>query len=276
MSLSTLIRGKNDFGGFATATVAILATAEEKNSKNSKNSSSKIEGTGELAKGVTPIVTEPGSGTVAKIARIAVANHEERESEPSASADNNPTLASWRWLLYFTNREPMTVSFSPPVIHAEVLAMYPGAVAAEPVPDAGRSAAPMTGDEERAIRGWLESTGEDDSRIIDETIERCRRDAGARNYFLGRAEAKDEPDGGLSRDEAESIAWNEDDRRRCVHCLNLLPGDACKVAEPGGLVAARRGYRPNQEWLQRCPGYRPCPDDPDRRTGAERWRRSFI
>lgn len=78
-------------------------------------------------------------------------------------------------------------------------------------------------------------------------------------------------DGGLSREEAEAIAWHEDDRRRCAHCLNILPGGVCKVAEPGGLVSAMRGYRPDQAVLQRCAGYRPCPDDPDQRHGRERW-----
>jgi hypothetical protein len=77
-------------------------------------------------------------------------------------------------------------------------------------------------------------------------------------------------DGGLSRDEAEAIAWHEDDRRRCRHCLNLLPNGICKVASPKGLVVANRGYRP-VDIPRRCEGYRPCPDDPDRRTGMERW-----
>jgi hypothetical protein len=77
-------------------------------------------------------------------------------------------------------------------------------------------------------------------------------------------------DGGLSRDEAEAIAWHEDDRRRCAHCLNLR-GKVCGIAEPGGLVSARRGYTPVDDLPRRCEGYRPCPDDPDRRPGTERW-----
>jgi hypothetical protein len=43
------------------------------------------------------------------------------------------------------------------------------------------------------------------------------------------------------------------------------------VAGPGERINARRGYQPNQNWLQRCSEYRPCPDDPDRRPGRERW-----
>jgi hypothetical protein len=78
-------------------------------------------------------------------------------------------------------------------------------------------------------------------------------------------------DGGLTREDAETIAWFEDDRRRCTHCQNFLANGVCKVAVPGGQVSARRGYQPDQAILHRCSEYRPCPDDPDRRTGRERW-----
>ena len=60
-------------------------------------------------------------------------------------------------------------------------------------------------------------------------------------------------DGGLSREDAEAIAWNEDDRRRCRHCLNLLTNGVCKVASPKGPVVANRGYRP-VDLPRRCEG----------------------
>jgi hypothetical protein len=78
-------------------------------------------------------------------------------------------------------------------------------------------------------------------------------------------------DGGLTREEAEAIAWHEDDRRRCAHCLNFLPNGVCKVAVPGGLVSARRGFQPVLDFPRRCAGYRPCLDDPDQRPGWDRW-----
>jgi hypothetical protein len=78
-------------------------------------------------------------------------------------------------------------------------------------------------------------------------------------------------DGALSCEEAEALAWREDDRRRCRHCLNLSKAGTCTVASPGGLVFARRGYEPIQDILRRCEGYRPCENDPDQRPGAERW-----
>lgn len=52
-------------------------------------------------------------------------------------------------------------------------------------------------------------------------------------------------DGGLCREDAEALAWQEDDRRRCTQCLNLRQG-LCSIAKPeaGALVVANRGYRP--------------------------------
>ena len=78
-------------------------------------------------------------------------------------------------------------------------------------------------------------------------------------------------DGGLSRDRAEAIAWQEDDRRRCNQCLNLR-NLVCSISKPAhdALVVANRGYRPANLPL-RCSGYTPRPSDPDQRTGIERW-----
>jgi hypothetical protein len=225
----------------------------------------KFEGNQQAAEKWKPVLREHKAGIV----------------EALSVAANDSSPAFWKWLIHFAGREPVEVTFSPEATHAEVLELYP---AAEPVPDARQSLTPLTGDEEAAIRGWLESIGETDPAIVAETLERCQRDSGAQGYFLNRAnpepfdrEAFEERagicefDGGLSREKAEAIAWNEDNRRCCAHCLNLMPNGICKVAAPGGPVHARQGYQPNPDWLHRCPAYRPCPDDPDRRTEQERW-----
>jgi hypothetical protein len=81
-------------------------------------------------------------------------------------------------------------------------------------------------------------------------------------------------DGGLSREDAEAIAWHEDDRRRCTQCLNRRPHDGvCKVAEPkvDAVVVANRSYAPDPVRSRRCEGYSPKASDPDQRPGAERW-----
>jgi hypothetical protein len=76
-------------------------------------------------------------------------------------------------------------------------------------------------------------------------------------------------DGGLTREDAERLAWQEDDRRRCGQCLNLR-GEVCSIAKPGGLVSANRGYRP-VDLPVRCAGYSPKAGDTDQRAGAVRW-----
>jgi len=65
-------------------------------------------------------------------------------------------------------------------------------------------------------------------------------------------------DGGLTRSEAERLAWAEDDRRRCSQCQNYSRAGVCLIAEPkeGALVVARRGYRP-VDILHRCKGFQP-------------------
>jgi hypothetical protein len=196
-------------------------------------------------------------------------------------------VRAWKWTVHFTDdRDPLTVSFSPEATCAEVLERYPDAAAAEPVPSpAHPSADALAADEESAIRAWLASIGETDPKIIEETIENCQRDAEARAFFLGRAGEPFDPeafseraaigefDGGLPSADAEALAWREDDRRRCAHCLNLMINGICKAATPGGTVSARKGYQPDSAILRRCHSYRPCPDDPDRRPGRDRWPR---
>jgi hypothetical protein len=210
---------------------------------------------------------------------------EKRTNQFATLDEGSRRTCFWRWRVRFPDRA-LIVTYSPKVSREEVLADHPTAIKVEPVPDAAADtgqSGPLTPEDEAAIRAWLSSIGEDDETTIGEVIDACRWDAGARDYYLGRAnpgpfdrEAFEERagiaefDGGLPREDAEAIAWSEDERRRCAHCLNLRNG-VCKVAEPGGRVSARQGYCPNREILHRCPEYRPCPDDPDRRPGRERW-----
>lgn len=59
-------------------------------------------------------------------------------SHPAASetpTGTAPPIRATRWLLHYADREPMEAWFAPAVDHAEVLAGYPGAVAAEPLPE---------------------------------------------------------------------------------------------------------------------------------------------
>jgi len=165
--------------------------------------------------------------------------------------------SSPRWLLHFADRNPLTVACTPAASHAEVLAIYPDALAAEPIePGRRQSGRALAGDEESAIRAWLATIGETDQTIVDEVLAACRYDCDARAYYLGRPGADPQI---------------EDNRRCCSQCSNLRSG-LCVVARPGGLVSAIVGYRPASPGvLQRCAGYSPNASDTDQRTGCERW-----
>ena len=127
----------------------------------------------------------------------------------------------------------------------------------------------ITGDGE-AVNRWLPLIRESKAEIIEalkvgagDTVEPIDREAWEERAAIA------EFDGGLTRPDAEALAWREDDRRRCRQCLNLK-GEACSIAKPGGLVSASKGYRP-AHLPMRCAGYSPRAGDTDRRAGVVRW-----
>ena len=105
-------------------------------------------------------------------------------------AGDTATASRW-WMLHFCDREPLTVAFSPAATHAEVLAWYQDAVAAEPVaPIVRQPSDTLSAEEERAVLRWLAHIGEQDPATIAEVLSACRRDVEARRYFLERAERR--------------------------------------------------------------------------------------
>ncbi len=104
------------------------------------------------------------------------------------TASEKPFEASC-WLIHFADRNPLEVAFSPAATHAEVLAWYEDAVAAEPVaPIVRQPSDTLSAEEERAVLRWLAHIGEQDPATIAEVLSACRRDIEARRYFLQRAE----------------------------------------------------------------------------------------
>lgn len=125
-------------------------------------------------------------------------------------------------------------------------------------PTIRQPSAPLTANDEIAIRAWLALIEETDPATIAEVINRCQRDADARDYFTGRAEAElPKPDP------------FPDDRRTCDQCANLI-ARRCQAAKRGEIVASRN-YEPIRNLLRRCEGYAPDAMDTDRRPGHERW-----
>ena len=203
------------------------------------------------------------AATVARIATVAVANPKEEKTAPLAKvgAGDTATASRW-WLIHYPDRDPVEVACYPDATHTEILERHPDAVASEPfTPTIRQPSAPMTAEEETAIRAWLALIEETAPATIAEVIGQCQRDADARDYFTGRATAElPKPD------------LSPDDRRTCSQCLNLRVW-VCSIAKPerGTLVVANRGYRPAPDMLQRCAGYLPNATDTDQRPGWERW-----
>jgi hypothetical protein len=184
-----------------------------------------------------PSIRENKAGFVALLSRYPDA----AESEPA----KNDNLRVFAWTIHFAGRDPVFVSFSPEATRGEVLAAYPGAVAAEPSPKAGKPPIPelLTAAEESALQKWLAQIGETDEPPIAEILRECRSDGDAREYFLTRAGVLRSNDPG-------------DDRIRCTECRNYTYSGICSVARSGGKVSAMKGYRPaGPEMLQRCDCY---------------------
>lgn len=179
---------------------------------------------------------------------------------PATRSDDRESLTTshW-WLLHFTDRDSIELSSSPAINLSDVLAYYPGAVAAEPfTPIIRQPSAPLTASEEATIRAWLALIGETDPGTISGVIEQCQRNEDARGYFTGRAVA-----------ELPNPTPCTDDRRTCKQCANLSAG-ACNAAKNGELFGSKN-YQPESTRPRRCEAYQPGPDDPDRRHGGERW-----
>ena len=230
MTLSALIR-KRDTGNHATAIPAISATQPK----------------GEAA-------------TVARIATVAVANPKEEKTAPPPIVGAGDTAPASRWWLnHYPDRDPVEVACYPDATHADILEQLPDSVAAEPfTPTIRQASAPLTAEEETAIRAWLALIEETDPATIAEVIGQCQRDADARDYFTGRAAAELPKPGPFP-----------DDRRTCDQCANLI-ARRCQ-AEKRGEIVVSRNYEPIRDLPRSCECYAPGAADADRRPGRERW-----
>ena len=64
---------------------------------------------------------------------------------------------------------------------------------------------------------------------------------------------------------------NDDDRILCRDCEHFQPRGACGAALAGTLKHLAKHARLDPGRRHRCAGYQPGRDDPDQRTGAERF-----
>ncbi len=63
----------------------------------------------------------------------------------------------FRWLIHFPERDPVETTCLPEPTHAEVLTMYPDAIAAEPIPE--RTRRKTTPEQETELRALVASVG---------------------------------------------------------------------------------------------------------------------
>ena len=225
MSLLSRLR-ERQAGKIATATLATFATQQEVKGRT-------------VASVATVIVAKSPRGQIAL--------------PPTVGAGNTATT-SHRWLIHYPDRDPLEVACCPEATHAEILERNAEAVAAEPfTPTIRQPSAPLTVNEEAAIRAWLALIEETDPAIIAEVVGQCQRDADARDYFTGRAVAE----------------LPVDDRRTCQQCSNFM-AKRC-IAQLRNGVNNKNPMFVIPDVPQRYPGYLPRLSDPDRRIGTARW-----
>jgi hypothetical protein len=191
------------------------------------------------------------------LASAALAQFEGRPTAPTAEADHG-TKPHRGWLLRFGDRDPLEVILSDPLTHGEVLALYPAAVTAIPVQAPHRTATPAERDELRALAAAI-LPGDREAQAEALDIALADVDAALTCY---RALAADrEHQGPAANPTGDPLPVLP----TCQQCRNLTAGGLCR--------AATRRYSPTPDIGRRCTDFAPKPDDPDQRTGAERWPR---
>lgn len=189
----------------------------------------------------------------------------EKNNAANDHEDITENTRHFRWLIHFPDRDPVETTCLPEPTHAEVLAMYPDATAAEPMPEQSnnrhnnRRNNQHKPEQEAELRALVASVGVAYGFTPTEQQEALALalwdvDAALQSYRAMLAE--------------QNIILNHDDRRRCDQCANLSHGRKCAAWQAVGAI---RGYAPVQDQPKRCEGYVPGPDDPDRRQGRERW-----
>ena len=161
-------------------------------------------------------------------------------------------------------RNPTAVTAVPHLGKSEIVPTSIGSNGSAPpasfreINTANEAAVPITASEEPAIPACLMNIKAIDDAIVAGVLDKCCADSDVRDSFILRAGDVQRP------------VDFDDDRRSCDQCANLTGRGLCLAARRGEIVASRT-YEPVRDWLRRCEGYLPGPDDLDRRLGRERW-----
>jgi hypothetical protein len=110
-----------------------------------------------MADGVTLALSAAGTikatGNGDAVNRWLPAIREHKPGIMAALQEAANEATAWRWLLHYPDREPVEVRFSPEATHAEALAAYPEAIAAEPIPETPKR--PATDPEAAELRSLV-------------------------------------------------------------------------------------------------------------------------
>lgn len=139
-----------------------------------------------LALSPSGTIKATGNGAAVNRWLTVIREHKAEITEVLKVGDGDAAIAfPWR-LIHYPDRDPLQLASCPEATHAENLERHPDAIAAEPFARTFRQpSAPMTAEEETAIRAWLARIKETDPATIAEVIGQCGRDADVRHYFFG-------------------------------------------------------------------------------------------
>ena len=192
-----------------------------------------------------------------------------RSALPAAPATptSRPDAPVRCWKIHFPNLDLVEVIFAPDATRTEVAARYPGAQI-EPLPASPwRAATPAEAGELRELIALILPDADDTERAYALRVALANPEAALASFRALAADLRPVP-----------APLVPDDRRTCEQCANLDRQRGrdgfrrCAAARRGELpYVASRDYSPVPDVPKRCEGYLPRPDDPDQRTGRERW-----
>lgn len=213
---------------------------------------------------VTPVTPRYPPGVTAKpasdkactpVTPVTPANDEAEIRAGDGTAE--AASAARRWRVCLPNRDPVEVIFAPEATRAQVADLYPVA-RIEPMPEPSRAATPAEAARLRVMIGAVLADGSDDDRAEALAVALADVDAALVCY------------------RALTSAGSDPRMCRCLECAGYSWAtgrcmQAAKGASFGDGVVISRSYAPPPLQALRCAAFLPLPDDPDRRTGAERW-----
>ena len=170
------------------------------------------------------------------------------------------------WQIHFADHEALEVIFTPEATRTEVGAPCPGARIESRPASSRPSATPAEAGELRELIALILPDADEAEQAQALAVALADPEAALASFRALAADLRPNP------------APYPDDRRACRECANLDRQRGrdgfrrCAAARRGELpYIAHRDYCPVPDQPQRCVGYLPHSDDPDQRTGRERW-----